>query len=512
MNISLLVSLAIAVYFLAFIGVYLLKSRKKHWAMTVIRLGATIVAAIIAIPICVLGLGALTEFAYDFLLTNLPPVITGVLAAVPVGAEGARALVALVAAPLLYPVVFLLLHRIFMIIAWILEKVIPGLKPKKKLSVSLPVGALNGFIIAIVLAVPVCGLLTMGSHLITTFLTSDEGEPSALQVAVQDEFGLEEEDLLLLAEAMENQPAVFWIHNTVGKPMFNALTTTTLDTEDTHGEVVVMHLETELNGLCKTAGLAMDVMESVKKDPYTVEDKEILFATADSFFESDWIRMLAADTLSVMAQRWLQGEPFLGMEPPTMDAAIQPAFNCVLTILSTETSETLERDIHDILDVFGDFLVYDLFETGGDYAALVQKLGSSGLLNITLEKLQANPRLEVLVTELKSMSVRLVTNMLGTEALKNGEYSEMMGNVAGTLTDALDMSKEERDALVVDTIQNEFASQGYDIPADVAIGMSDQLMAELGADGEITEEELTDYLVNHADELAGALPDGLPET
>jgi hypothetical protein len=115
--------------------------------------------------------------------------------------------------------------------------------------------------------------------------------------------------------------------------------------------------------------------------------------------------------------------------------------------------------------------------------------------------------LAVLVTELKSMSVRLVTNMLGTEALQNGEYSEMMGNVAGTLTDALDMPKEERDAIIVDKLQNEFAAQGYDVPADVAIGMSDQLMAELGADGEITEEELTDYLVNHADDLAGALPE-----
>ena len=52
MNIQLIVTLVAAVYFLAFIGIYLLKSRKKHWAMTLIRLCATVVAAIVAIPVC----------------------------------------------------------------------------------------------------------------------------------------------------------------------------------------------------------------------------------------------------------------------------------------------------------------------------------------------------------------------------------------------------------------------------------------------------------------------------
>ncbi len=510
MNIQLIVSVVAVVYFLAFIGIYLLKSRKKHWAMTLIRLCATVVAAIVAIPVCVLGLGALTEFAYDLLLPVLPAAVTDLLQAVYVGAEGLRVLIVLVIAPLLYPAVFLLLHRVFMVVAWLLEKLVPGLRPKKKLAVSLPLGALNGLLMAVVLIVPMCGLLTMGSHLITTFLVSDGGEPSGLQTFVQEEFDLEEDDLLDVAEAVENQPVVYWVHHTVGMPMFNALTTAKLDAQYTHGEVIEMHLETELNGLCKAAGLAMDVADSVKHDPYTAEDKELLFATADSFFVSDWIRMLAADTLAVMADTWLKGESFMGMEPPSMDATIKPTFDCVLAVLATETAATLEEDIHDILDVFGDFLMHDLFEVGGDYAVLVQRLGASGLLNTTLEKLQANPRLAVLVNELKSMSVRLVTNMLGTEALQNGEYSDMMGNVAGTLTDALDMPKEERDALIVETVRGEFAAQGYDVPDDVAIGMSDQLMAELGADGVITEEELTDYLVNHSDELAGAMPGGIP--
>ena len=511
LDINLIVSLVIAVYFLLFIGIHLLKARKKRWAMTLIRLGATVVAAIAAIPVCVVGVKFLADYAYDWLIPQLGQDVYDVLTAIPVGTEGVRALVTLVAAPLLYPIVFLVLHRVLMIIAWILEKCVPGLRPKRQLALSLPLGALNGLLIAVVLIIPLCGLLTMGSHLATTLLSSDGGEPSALQSEIFDGLGMSEEDVLSVVEAVEEHPVVYTVHHTIGSPIFTALTTTKLDTADTHGREIVMNLETELTGLCKTASLALDVADSFGKDTYTAEDKAVLLATADSFFESDWIRMLAADTVALMADTWLKGDAFLGMEAPKMDANIQPAFNTVLTILSTETVDTLEGDIHVILDVFGDFMVYDLFNTDGDYNALVQKLGSSGLLNTTLEKLQANERLVPLVSELKSMSVRLVTNMLGVEDLKNGEYSEMMGNVAGTLTDALDMSKEERDAMIVDTLQNEFAAQGYDVPADVAIGMSDQLMEELGADGEITEEELTDYLVNHSEDLAGALPGGIPD-
>ena len=143
--------------------------------------------------------------------------------------------------------------------------------------------------------------------------------------------------------------------------------------------------------------------------------------------------------------------------------------------------------------------------------AMVQSMGQSGLLTEMLGKLEESERLHTLASELKALSIRLVSNMLGVDKLQSGEYAEMMDDVASTLTDALSMSEDERDALILDSIKNSFSGQGFDVPDEVALKMSHQMIDELGADGEITESELTDYLLNHADEGFEILPDQIPE-
>jgi hypothetical protein len=142
---------------------------------------------------------------------------------------------------------------------------------------------------------------------------------------------------------------------------------------------------------------------------------------------------------------------------------------------------------------------------------MVQRMGQSGLLTNMLAKLEANERMETLAAELKALSIRLVSNMLGVDKLQSGEYAEMMDSVADTLTQSLAMSEAERDAIILDSVKNNFADQGFDVPDDVALKMSHQMIDELGADGEITKDELTDYLVNHADEGFEFAPDQIPD-
>ena len=137
-----------------------------------------------------------------------------------------------------------------------------------------------------------------------------------------------------------------------------------------------------------------------------------------------------------------------------------------------------------------------------------------------LAKLEESDRLQALAVELKALAIRLVSNMLGVDKLQSGEYMDMMGDVASTLTDALQMPEAKRDALLLNSIKENFAGQGFDVPDDVALKMSHQMIDELGADGEISPDELTDYLVNHADEgfdimgdveIPDELPEGLPD-
>ncbi len=509
MNISIIFTVAALAFLLIYAAIGLLKSLKKNWIMSLVRLGVTILAAIVAIPLCTFLLEFLSETAYGSVVPLLPEAIVGLLGDVAVGTEGLRVLAILVAAPVLYPVLYLILHRVLMIVVWVVEKIVGGLLGKKRRSISMTLGAVTGLISAVVLLIPICGFVMLGVHVIEAVAVPEEGSSALIEADTLESLGMTAEDLETQANDMESNPVLTVIYSTVGKPVFNALTTAELNTEDTHGEDITMNLETELCGLLTAAGYAMDTVDAMGKEDFAPADKEILFDTADSLMESEWIRLLAVDTLVAMSEHWLAGEEFAGMARPALDPSLDPVITSVLKVLAIETVDTIEEDLHTLLDVVGDLLVHDLLagEEETDYTALVARLGSSGLLNEMMAKLQANPRLNLLASELKALSLRLVTNMLGVDQLKDGQYAEMMGDVAGTLTDSLDMSKEERDALITSSLQDSFASEGYDVPADVVTEMSDQIIADLGADGEITENELTDYLVNHGDSLIGVIPD-----
>lgn len=518
MNLSLIVTLVIAVYALILAVVYMVKASKRSWVMSVVRIAVTVACAIAAIPLTRMLADLTADTVYDLLRPYLGDEIVSFLDQVPVGAEGMRVLAALLVSPILYLLVFLVLRWTVSLVVWIVEKCVPFLRRRSLRIVSMPLGAVNGILVAVVTLIPLCGYLAFGTHLLDTVVDSGLMDSALVRENLPDD--LTEEDVAELSDAVGGHPVIVYVHGTVGEPVFTALTTAELDASETHGQAVEMNLERELSGLLVTASHAMEVVESMERESYTPADKEQLFATADSFFESEWIRLLATDALVAMSETWLENKPFAGIERPALDAALNPTVNRLLEILAAETPDTLEEDIHVILDVTGDLLVNDLLKKNADYTAMVQRMGQSGLLTDMLAKLEESDRLQALAVELKALAVRLVSNMLGVDKLQSGEYAEMMDSVAGALTDALEMSEAERDALILDTVKNNFTDKGFDVPDEMVLNMSHEMIDQLGADGEITEAELTDYLVNHADEgfdimgdveIPEELPEGLPD-
>lgn len=515
-TLSLIITVVIAAYTLLLTLKNMIQARKRSWFMAVVRLGVTVAAAVFAFSVTREVADLAADTVYGYLLPHLGDELVGFLNEVPVGAEGMRVIAALVVSPILYVIIFVLLRWAASIVLWVVEKCIPLLKRRSLRILSTPLGILNGLVVAAVTLLPLCGYLVFGSHLLGTFVDSGMTETALIQKNVLDRFDLTEKDLETLSDEIESNPVISRVYVPVGEPFFTLLTTAELDVSETHGQAVEMNLERELKGLLVTAAYAIDAGEAFNKDEYTPADKELLFAAADSLMESEWVRLLATDSLVALSETWLENKSFAGLVRPSLDASLNPTVNRLLEVLSSENPETLEEDIHVILDVVGDLKVNNLLEKNADYTAMVKRMGESGLLTDMLAKLEENERLSVLASELKALSIRLVSNMLGVDKLMSGEYADMMGNVAGALTDSLNMNDAERDALILDAVKNNYAEYGFDVPDEVALKMSHEMIDELGADGEITGDELTDYMVKFADEgfeiTPDMIPDELPET
>ena len=501
MNISLIATLVTVAYILLTIGAQMLRSRKSSWIMAVVRIGITVVSAVVSIPVTRLVAKKLSTLGLELLAPAFGEGLQDYIARVPVGAEGVRALASLLVAPILYLFIFLIMRFILTFIAWIVRFCVPALRQRTRREITLPVAAGNGLLFALITLVPLCGYLTLGSHLLEATVSAGVISSPMMEDVLSDD--MTEEDVLALADELGGHPVVVVVHNTVGRPIFSGVTTTKLNPEMTHGKTVKLNLERELSGFVVTIARVMEAAETFEKEDYTLEDKQKLLDAADSLFSSEWISMMASDTVVAMADSWLNNQSFLGMERPETDAAFDPTVNKFLEALRTETSDTLPEDIRIILGVVADLKVSGLFEDGADYMTLAERMMGDGLL----DELRTSERLSVLADELEALSIRLVTSMLGVDKLKDGEYAETMGKIASKLTDSLELDEAERDAMVVDAIQNNLKAVGYDVPEDLALKLAHQAIDEMGADGEITGDELTDYLVSHAGDALGIVGD-----
>ncbi len=498
------------------IVVNLLLARRRSWIMAIVRVGITVVSAVVALLVTKPLADLLADATYDLLLPTLGKLFKGieldkVLADLPSGEEGLKIIAASLVAPFLFLAVFLLLRALLSIVGAIVAACVPALKAKTKQGISMALGGLNGFLIVVVVLVPLCGFMALGGHLLTTVADTAEACNSPAVDEIIAELDVERTEFADTGSALEENPVVLVVHSTLGRPIFNYLTTGVTDAEKTHGRSIKLDLEAELGGLVKTVIYTVDAVDSMTKTDFTEEDKAKLYTMEESLLESEWRTVLMTDLLTAAATSWRKGEAYMGMERPALNTSMDPTVNCLLDILVHETELTLEKDFRDILDVVGDFLLCDLLAETVDPQAMIKTISERGLLNTTLDKLNANPRLAPIAVELKALSVRLLTDMLGLDELKNGEHAELMNNVAGELNNVLHMSAEERHDAVAEALGTAFDEYGFEIPADVANSMADKAIDELGADGEITGDELTDYLVNHVDDAAGLIPDELPD-
>lgn len=494
--ISLTVTLFILLYTAVFAAVTLLQARKRSWITTAIRLGTTLVSAFLAIPLAKSVSGSLTDVVRPMLDSALPQIANDWLVAVPAAEAGVLAFCGMLIAVLLYLPCFIIFRVIFGIATMICEREMPILSREedKKLAISLPIAGAHALLITIVTLIPLCCLLTMGAHIIRTA----EQSPS-MQSVITTPFEGTDISLDSIATDVEKNPCTAVVHYTLGKPVFYLLTTDTLDKTTTHGESVRLNMERELCGIIATIGDAVDAGKAFSSEEFSQQDKEILFEAADTLFETKWVSLVATDTLAYAAERWQEGDDFLGIARPTMSDVIDPTFSCVLQLLASETPQTLSEDIHVILDVLCDLRLKGFLNAETVfYEDLIRSLGRDGFLTSLLARLDQNERMHLLVDEIRTMSVRLVGSMLGVDQLQSGQYDALMDDVASSLNDVLQKPAEERDEIIKQAINQNFDTHGFNVPEDVALEVSDKVINELGADGEITKAELIDFLSNYA--------------
>ena len=466
--------------------------------MSVVRLGMTIVAAALALPIARLLAGVFTDDVYSAIVPVLGDELGDFLEAAPDGLRGLRMIISMTISLLLYVAVFLALRLLFAIVGIVLCRFLPQLKERTCRGVALPVGALNGLLIAAVVLAPICGFLAMSGNVLGDVAVAAEKCESEQVDALFEQLGTDSRSVRELAKEVKSNPVIVVVSNTAGRPVFAVLTERKLELSDGSGEEIKLELERDLSAMLCTFIHLTDVNDALKEDDFDTTDKVRLYNFADSIAQSEWVTVVVADSMASLSENWKQDESFAGMVKPEMNKITEPAFDTLLDVLLEQTPDTLNEDLHVLMDVMGDLVASGLLMESNESQQLIKNTADNDFFETVAVRLESNDRFASVASELRLIGTRLVANMLGAECLKTGEHDALMRDVAMNLTSVIDLETEERHEVLPPMLELTFDNYGYELPQNVAVEVADRMIEDLGADGEITGDELTEYLIEYA--------------
>ncbi len=539
------VGLIITVVFLVFIllsgGLMLLNFRKRHWIMSLARFGIVIFSAIISIPISQAIAGAFSGQLCNLVLGNLGTDMEDFISAAPLAAESVSLLISLVFAPILFIFVFLLVRGLLALVAWIVEKSVPFFKskPAYNLAISLPVGAVTGFLFAAIVILPLCGTLALGTDAIDAGIEMSQNEYDALEQELKDTkkeqkeyenskkepvygydywYGEQEEEEYVdydaeidrIKDSMEDTEEtmeilesfktitdgpVTKVVSTLGSPLFRWMTSGSVEYE---GEKIKVSLTEDVPAIADSVSVLSEAAQGIGDGDVTNKDKKALENALEDFMAFDIVACIMSDSVEYVSELWLDGESFFGVGCPDMGEMLQPVYNTSLQVMADSDMESMRKDVLTIADVLTDLIAAGV--TGGDdYEDMMAALAEDDLMDDLVKKLEKNKHMAPVALEVKNLSVRLVASAMGDALKDTNQYDPLMDEVAYEMTKALSMSGEMRQMYLERQIANAFAKNEIQVPGSVAVEMSERAMNDLGKDGIIDEHELKDYYINYMD-------------
>lgn len=434
--------------------------------------------------------------------------------------------IAFIIAPIAFLLVYLIFHYITIIPYNIIAKSFV-LKKEKKSAVDrllgAGIGAVQGLLIAVIIASPFSGITT---------LVSDAADAIAEESVDFEEIN---ETLELVPE-----DATISLLGTIGGNLIYE----NLATVDVHGQSYNMkdELAVPVIKLVSNASKLEDVNDFSK---LTAEDKQTLDSIVEIFDDSQYISDVCSNLLLIVTEDvgdLLAGENVSGEneEATAVFTQFTDTFVKVMENIAKDSRDhksSLSNDLGTILSVYytlSDYEVLSTISTNPEYAVdslmkVVETNAETGkkvtVMTKVVNTLNTNEHTRPMVTVLSQISVTALAGQfdLGNDVDITKVYDDVKSSVnaikhvdraQGEEIYVTEVSAILNDALIGNELDieedviNDMAQYIYDNPETIAVGDGD-------GNGELTDEEMNNLILSYYDvyveyETSGEIPDGIP--
>lgn len=404
--------------FCAFILIFnLLISMIRGTRKTVLRLLTVVIAAVGAF---ILARVIATNFGDEVVLwleatvggdPNFAPLFNGEVAA----SDAIAVMAKMCFAPIAFLVLFVVLKGLLIFLYWILCGVTRPDYADSAAShfIALPIGLVTALIGIFVFVSPVFGYLDVATTMASSM--NAEGESASTKELVEYN-----EQFLTPAR---NTPVLSMCYDTLGEKIFDGLASAEWQDED-------VQLREEIAVLADMLG-NVQVLGAKSADAYGEKECAAVEALANDISASPMLSVLCSGMLSTASNHWLQGESFMGVEPPALGDNGDLLFHAFLEVFSTSNKDNIGGDLLFFANVFELAVKYNVVSglKDADENAFATLITDSGFLADTQQLLNEHPRMAPLNVAIVDVGMRCALREMGLPEDVLATHGELMGEM-----------------------------------------------------------------------------------
>jgi len=401
---------------------------------------------------------------------------------------------AMIISVLLYlPVFFLLkavLRRLVKIVsAIVLRKSRRGLKKKEPqyLSEEAPfyvrndkkiaagVGAFTGLILAIVIFMPLTGLLKTADDIVDTVADMTQSPKIEQSAGVR------------LLDHYANDAGVTVLHASGGRVLYDMTARASYEGHSTH-----INKEIEIIRSMRIADIVKEIKATGKLGG---GNTQMIQDVVDELDDSLCLKLVMVDFIQGASQSWMQYEPYLGISRPSLGnyRAIDDFFDTMLFVCSTTTIDTYDDDMKTILGIVGILEDYQAIFTGDGYETFMKEFVEGDALKRIESELHKNPRMSAVNAAIDGLVMNLIaTELSGLEYALEGQ-PEIYQGIADILNNARGLEGSVKTTAIANGLSESFAEHGVYLPPAMEDRVASILVSNVPTDETLTQESVKQY-------------------
>ena len=338
--------------------------------------------------------------------------------------------------------------------------------------ISAILGVVSGFLVSVILFMPVVGTLKIAATAAEKVNETSEAFNFKIKKSTVKALRSFSNDLV---------GNVFYYSG--GVLVYKATSSSKLNGNHFELEPEIVHSLDGIDDLLNVGMIISDVGN------ITPEEKELLAGVGEKINQAETLRTVGADFIADLAKRWLVEDKYYNIPKPSVGNASEVFFDKMLYVCKSTTPDTVGADLSTLLNVYLLSDEYGILVTK-DYKDLVETANRTGAFTQIKDELSKNSRMKGVSAEIDNMAVRAVASAVTN--FSDEEYEVITTDVANTLNAAMKYREEERVEYITAYLEQHINERDIDVGQDITNEVAKKLADELMMDSSkvITNEDV----------------------